>query len=130
MVVCGIATAAIGYNHGLPALTVSAVMVAGFCLIGGQLTLNAVISNFYPPHIRATGVGWALGVGRLGSISGPLVGAMLISMQLPLSSVMLLAAIPALLAAFFVVNISHPETSPSKKLEELPELDSLPAVSK
>ncbi|RRV10529.1 MFS transporter [Pseudomonas sp. v388] len=130
MVVCGVATAAIGYNHSLPALTVLAVMVAGFCLIGGQLTLNAVISNFYPPHIRATGVGWALGVGRLGSISGPLMGAMLISMQIPLPTVMLLAAIPAILAAMFVVNIKHPQADSVKKPEELDDMSSLPEVSK
>ncbi|QKS80950.1 MFS transporter [Pseudomonas bijieensis] len=124
MLVCGLATAAIGYDHGSSALTVAAVMVAGFCLIGGQLTLNAVISNFYPAHIRATGVGWALGVGRLGSISGPLVGAMLIAMQLPLTSAMLLAAIPALLAAFFVVKIAHPDNQRSKEADHLGESDS------
>ncbi len=124
MFVCGIATAAIGYNHGTPALTVVAVMVAGFCLIGGQLTLNAVISNFYPPHIRATGLGWALGIGRLGSISGPLVGAILIAMQLPMTKTMLLAAVPAILAALFVIKISHPKASQSKKLKELDEPDS------
>ncbi|WP_115275552.1 MFS transporter [Pseudomonas putida] len=130
MFVCGIATAAIGYNHGTPALTVVAVMVAGFCLIGGQLTLNAVISNFYPPHIRATGLGWALGIGRLGSISGPLVGAILIAMQLPLTNTMLLAAVPALLAALFVMRIAHPEATQSKKLGQLDEPDSVFGTSK
>ncbi|MFJ4394548.1 MFS transporter [Pseudomonas sp. NPDC089395] len=130
MAVCGIATAAIGYNHGIPTLTVLAVMIAGFCLIGGQLTLNALISNFYPPHIRATGVGWGLGIGRLGSISGPLIGAMLISMQLPLSTVMLIAAIPAIVAACLIVNISHPDTACEKKIQEVDSLRPTSLASK
>lgn len=114
MVVCGLATASVGLEHGNATFTVLAVMVAGFCLIGGSLTLNGVISNFYPPHIRATGVGWALGVGRLGAVSGPLVGAMLVAMQVPFVGVMLLAAIPAILSGFFAINITHPDTGTTK----------------
>ncbi|MNV78032.1 4-hydroxybenzoate transporter PcaK [compost metagenome] len=119
MVVCGIATACVGIQHGNATLTVLAVMVAGFCLIGGSLTLNGVISNFYPAHIRATGVGWALGVGRLGAIAGPLVGAMLIAMHIPFVGVMLLAAIPAILSGIFAINIAHPDSAPSTSFEEV-----------
>lgn len=118
MAVCGLATASVGFEHGNAALTVLAVMVAGFCLIGGSLTLNGVISNFYPPHIRATGVGWALGVGRLGAISGPLVGAMLVAMQIPFVGVMLLAAIPAILSGICAVSIAHPDSGEAKKIGE------------
>jgi hypothetical protein len=35
--------------------------------------LNALAASFHPTSIRSTGVGWALGVGRIGSIAGPLV---------------------------------------------------------
>jgi benzoate transport len=115
MVVCGLATASVGFEHGNATFTVLAVMVAGFCLIGGSLTLNGVISNFYPPHIRATGVGWALGVGRLGAVSGPLVGAMLVAMQVPFVGVMLLAAIPAILSGLCAINITHPDTGTTKQ---------------
>ncbi len=117
MVICGIATALVGFEHGNPTLTVIAVMVAGFCLIGGSLTLNGVISNFYPPHIRATGVGWALGVGRLGAIAGPLVGAMLIAMHIPFVGVMLLAAVPAVLSGIFAMNIASPSSVSPEKAE-------------
>lgn len=47
----------------------------GFLVIGAQAGLNALAAKFYPTPIRSTGVGWALGVGRTGSIVGPLVGA-------------------------------------------------------
>ncbi|WEK28496.1 MAG: aromatic acid/H+ symport family MFS transporter [Candidatus Pseudomonas phytovorans] len=118
MVVCGIATACVGLEHGNATLTVLAVMVAGFCLIGGSLTLNGVISNFYPPHIRATGVGWALGVGRLGAIAGPLVGATLIAIHIPFVGIMFLAAIPAVLSGIFAINIAHPNAVPSDNSEK------------
>jgi MFS transporter, AAHS family, 4-hydroxybenzoate transporter len=48
----------------------------GFMIIGSQGGLNALAANFYPTAVRSTGVGWALGVGRIGSIVGPLLGGM------------------------------------------------------
>ncbi|MGH9717764.1 MAG: MFS transporter [Candidatus Acidiferrales bacterium] len=50
----------------------------GFLVIGAQAGLNALAAKFYPTPIRSTGVGWALGVGRVGSIVGPLVGGMML----------------------------------------------------
>lgn len=43
-------------------------------IIGSQFCINALASAFYPTAVRSTGVGWALGVGRIGSILGPLIG--------------------------------------------------------
>ena len=52
----------------------------GFMIIGSQGGLNALAANFYPTAVRSTGVGWALGVGRIGSIVGPLLGGMFLGM--------------------------------------------------
>ena len=53
-----------------------AAFCAGFCISGGQKSVIALSAIFYPAPIRSTGVGWALGIGRLGGIGGPLlVGA-------------------------------------------------------
>ena len=54
--------------------------VAGFMIIGAQGGLNALAANFYPTAVRSTGIGWALGVGRIGSIVGPLLGGMFLTM--------------------------------------------------
>ena len=51
-----------------------AVCLAGFGIIGCQGALNASSGLIYPVSCRPTGVGAALGVGRIGSLSGPLVG--------------------------------------------------------
>ena len=52
----------------------------GFMIIGSQGGLNALAANFYPTAVRSTGIGWALGVGRIGSIVGPLLGGMFLAM--------------------------------------------------
>ncbi|MDA5194443.1 MFS transporter [Govanella unica] len=52
--------------------------VAGFFCIGAQMCVISIASQFYPVDIRATGVGWSMGMGRFGAIVGPLIGAALI----------------------------------------------------
>src|SRR3979409_1204476 len=50
-----------------------AIFPARFCIVGGQIAANALAAGFYPTSVRATGVGWALGIGRGGSLLRPLV---------------------------------------------------------
>jgi MFS transporter, AAHS family, 4-hydroxybenzoate transporter len=82
----------------VPAL-IAIACATGFCVIGGQIAANAFVGNYYPTNIRATGVGWALGIGRFGSIFGPLIGGILIGLQVPNRILFSLFALPALLAA-------------------------------
>jgi len=80
-------------------LLIVAVFSSGIGVIGGQTMAHALSSEFYPTPIRSTGVGWALGVGRVGSIVGPTVGGYLLSRGGGVSSVFWAAAVPALIAA-------------------------------
>ena len=48
-------------------------LAAGFLVLGAQFSLYAVAPMLYPAHLRAAGAGAAVGVGRLGSIFGPLI---------------------------------------------------------
>ncbi|MEE8378892.1 MAG: MFS transporter, partial [Gammaproteobacteria bacterium] len=59
---------------------------AGAFIIGGQVSLNALASFIYPTHIRSTGVGWALGIGRIGSIMGPILAGQLILLNLGMAN--------------------------------------------
>jgi AAHS family 4-hydroxybenzoate transporter-like MFS transporter len=103
------AVALIGQStHSLP-LAAAAIFAAGFCIVGGQSASNALASSLYPTAVRSTGVGWALGVGRLGSILGPSFGAVLLTKTMPIGSVFLTIAVPAVvgaLAAFALSRIS------------------------
>jgi MFS transporter, AAHS family, 4-hydroxybenzoate transporter len=89
-----LAIAAIGFP-GLSYMTmVSAVALSGFCTLGAQFGNNAAAGLLYPTASRSSGVGWALGIGRFGSIAGPLVGGLLIGMQVPARQLFVLAALP------------------------------------
>jgi len=82
----------------IPLLAV-AVFAAGMGVIGAQIASNALAADFYPTAIRATGVGWALGVGRVGSILGPILGGFLLSYGSDARRVFWAASLPAVAAA-------------------------------
>lgn len=83
---------------GLPGLSyvamVFAVMLSGFCTLGAQFGNNAASGLLYPTSFRSRGIGWALGIGRFGSIAGPLVGGALIGLKAPPQQFFVLAAVP------------------------------------
>jgi MFS transporter, AAHS family, 4-hydroxybenzoate transporter len=76
---------------------------AGFCVSGGQKSVIALTTIFYPAPIRSTGVGWALGIGRIGSIAGPLLIGALLGWQMPPDHVFYAATLPMLIAALIIV---------------------------
>ena len=84
-----------------------AIFAAGFCIVGGQIAANALAAGFYPTSVRATGVGWALGIGRVGSIVGPLVGGALLTAKWSTGSVFMAAATAALCAALAAFSLSR-----------------------
>jgi AAHS family 4-hydroxybenzoate transporter-like MFS transporter len=95
----GLSIATLGFVVHSPPLLLIAATVAGFCLIGGQTGVNALASTFYPTFIRSTGVGWALGIGRIGSIAGPAVGGILIALKWPTTAIFIIGGVAALCAA-------------------------------
>jgi AAHS family 4-hydroxybenzoate transporter-like MFS transporter len=75
-----------------------AIVCAGLGIIGGQNASHALTAEFYPTRIRSTGVGWALGIGRIGSIVGPFLGGQLLARGAGMRHVFWAAAVPALIA--------------------------------
>ena len=84
-----------------------AIFAAGFCIVGGQIAANALSAGFYPTSVRATGVGWALGIGRIGSIVGPLVGGVLLTAKWSTGSVFLAAATAAMCASLAAFSLGR-----------------------
>ena len=72
-----IAVALVGSLQGGPRF--AAIALAGFCIIGVQMSLSALCATLYPTAARATGASSALGIGRLGSTVGPVVGGMMLA---------------------------------------------------
>jgi MFS transporter, AAHS family, 4-hydroxybenzoate transporter len=88
----------------VPAL-MAVVFVAGWCVIGGQPGLNAMAATYYPTEMRSTGVGFCLGVGRIGAIIGPFLGGYLIDSQWSNDDLFFAAASAALVAAVVMLGL-------------------------
>ncbi len=69
--------------------------VLGFMVIAAQAGLNALAASYYPTAVRSTGIGWALGVGRIGSIVGPLMGGMFLTWGWKPEQILLSATVAA-----------------------------------
>jgi AAHS family 4-hydroxybenzoate transporter-like MFS transporter len=95
---CGLFIASMAMMADSWSLVIILAFLLGFLVIGAQAGLNVLAANFYPTSIRSTGVGWALGIGRIGSIAGPILAGMLLSMQWQPWQVLLAGAVPALFA--------------------------------
>ena len=78
----------------------------GFSVVGASFCMGALAAGFYPSEIRATGVGWGLGVGRVGSISSPLIGGAVLAAGWTNSEIFTTAMLPALIASISVFALS------------------------
>ena len=104
------AIASIGHPGISFSTMASAAALAGLCTLGAQFGNNAASGLVYPTAFRSRGVGWALAVGRFGSVIGPLIGGTLIGMELPLRRLFVLASVPmlvGLLAALTLAALCH-----------------------
>ena len=81
------------------------VGIAGACTIGTTILVNAYTATFYPARMRATGLGWALGIGRFGAILGPLYGGFVLSSSWGLEANFYAFAGPALIGALAMLLV-------------------------
>ncbi|HNP35488.1 MAG TPA: MFS transporter [Woeseiaceae bacterium] len=79
------------------------ILAIGILLQGGFTGLYSVAAKAYPTHIRSTGVGWAIGLGRIGAVAGPAIAGYTILFGFDMSANFVLFAIPMALSA----AISH-----------------------
>src|SRR5579871_1764912 len=76
---------------------------AGFCVLGIQSGINVNGALVYPTSLRANGSGWQLGIGRIGSIVGPLVGSLFVA--LPVSQLYLWSSAPFAVGAVVCYSV-------------------------
>ncbi len=92
---------------------------AGFFTNAGIVGLYAIFAHAYPTHVRATGTGFAIGVGRGGSVLAPAVAGFLFRAGYGVPSISILMALGSLLAAgvltFLKLSPDAPETQPTEK---------------
>jgi AAHS family 4-hydroxybenzoate transporter-like MFS transporter len=92
-------TVVIRLGGSSPLFLILVIFLSGFLTISAQVGINATAAGIYPTSIRATGVGWALGLGRVGAITGPVIGGVLASLQLDIQGYFLLFGVLLMVAA-------------------------------
>jgi AAHS family 4-hydroxybenzoate transporter-like MFS transporter len=80
-------------------LLVVVIFLSGMTIIGSQTGANATAGKLYPARMRTSGIGWALGIGRLGGIAAPVLGGWLLSLGMHPPQIFLSACAFALIAA-------------------------------
>ena len=104
------AIAMVGIDGLSPALLAGVAGFAGLAVLGAQFGNNACAGMIYPTEARSQGAGWALSIGRIGSIIGPIVGGMLVAMKMPYHEMFLWASLPmavGLIAAILVAWLCY-----------------------
>ncbi len=79
--------------------------VMGFFLIGAMIGLYTIAPSLYPATHRVTGMGWAIGIGRIGAIISPFFGGVLLNWGFHTSQIIVIFALPLLLAAIAIWRI-------------------------
>jgi AAHS family 4-hydroxybenzoate transporter-like MFS transporter len=102
-----VAIAAIGWVGHSAGLLIAVTFTAGFLTIGAQMCTVAICATFYSTALRATGVGWAMGVGRGGAIVGPMLGGVLIGVGTAPPTLFGMAAVFSLVAAAAVLAMGR-----------------------
>ena len=80
---------------------------SGFCTSGVQKGGNALSVYFYPTALRSTGLGWGLGIGRIGAIAGPLAVGYLLTSGWSAASVFGAMAMPMLVGAGVIIAMGR-----------------------
>ena len=115
----------LGYKMPTTALYIL-IGLAGASTIGTQIVANAYTGQFYPMAVRATGLGWALGVGRSGAILAPILIGVLVGMKLPLHQNFIAIAIPAVIGMIAVLLINHDRSASTQRADKSSELTEVP----
>jgi AAHS family 4-hydroxybenzoate transporter-like MFS transporter len=97
--------AMIGYPGLSLVLLFAVVFLAGMGILGGQAAVNALAGTYYPTSLRSTGVGWSLGIGRIGAIVGPVLAGELMALHWSNQRLFLTASVPALISALVILSM-------------------------
>lgn len=103
--VAAIAMLFFGHSAASVWLTLLLALCVGASVQGGFNGFWAVAARLYPVAMRSTGIGWALGVGRIGAVLGPIVGGLLVGAKVPVSIIFLIYAAPLVAAACMTLGI-------------------------
>jgi MFS family permease len=85
--------------------TLVVCFLIGVTLQGGVNGVYPLVAGAYPARARATGLGWAMGVGRIGAVIGPMIGGWALNRGLPLAATFAIFCIPLLVTATAAIGV-------------------------
>ena len=113
LVLAGVAMVVFG-SVSLPVwLTLLVAFIIGVLLQGGYNGVWPIAAGAYPARLRATGIGWAIGVGRGGAVIGPMLGGYMMAAQVPLSLLFLAYCVPLAICAVAAFLVERNKVLPS-----------------
>lgn len=87
--------------------TLGVAFLIGVLLQGGYNGVWPLAASVYPARMRATGVGWAIGIGRAGAVIGPMMGGYLMAAKASLPLLFASYCIPLLLCALASATVDR-----------------------
>ncbi|MFM2289832.1 MAG: hypothetical protein RL684_2975 [Pseudomonadota bacterium] len=90
----------IGGAFGLPL-----IFLIGATVQGGFNSYYPLATRVYPPELRASGVGYAMGIGRAGAVAGPLIAGYLLAAGVPMARLFIVFSAPLLVSALAAYSI-------------------------
>ncbi|WP_260925828.1 MFS transporter [Novosphingobium sp. 9] len=76
--------------------TLLVAFLIGVFVQGGFNGVYPLAAQFYPAQVRSTGLGWAMGIGRIGAVIGPMLGGYMLAEKVPLATIFAVFAVPAI----------------------------------
>ncbi|OAN52699.1 MFS transporter [Sphingobium sp. TCM1] len=93
------------------AATLATAFLIGVFVQGGFNGCYPLAASLYPPEARGTGIGWAMGVGRIGAVIGPMLGGFLLAAKVSLPVIFGIFAVPVVLAGICAAMIRLPRAA-------------------
>ncbi len=112
LTIAGLLMMAFGFLKAGIAVLMASAAALGFFSQGGFIGLYSTAARLYGTQIRATGIGWCIGIGRFGAIIGPSIGGVFIGLQWQQSTYFVVLAIPFLIGACAMFFLRAPQLEP------------------
>jgi benzoate transport len=87
------------------------VFICGFCVNAGIVGLYTLLAIAFPTHLRATGTGICIGIGRGGAALAPIIAGYLLDQKWSLFDVSVTMACGSLVAALALLFVRYANTS-------------------
>jgi MFS family permease len=110
----GLSLAAVGLVPPVLKLLVLSSGALGFCLAGTTGMMYTILATTFPPALRASGMGFVMGVMRIASAAGPALAGLMFAQGMTRASVSIIFAVGPIVAAILIATLpATPDRLPS-----------------